>query len=165
MTPMSRNARTHRAARVIAAPPEKIYHAFIDPAALMRWLPPDGMRADLEAFDPQPGGRYRMVLSYLAPDHTVPGKTSVHSDVVEGKFLELIPNTQIVQEVRFESDDPAFEQPMRISWLLRPRPDGTEVVITCENVPDKIEHEHHDAGLRSSLANLARLTERPSGEV
>ena len=88
-----------------------------------------------------------------------PGKTSEHSDVVEGKFLELVPDERVVQLVEFESENPAFVGAMTMTWSLAAVPGGTEVTILCENVPEGIRQEDHDAGLRSTLENLAAFTE------
>ena len=75
--------RTDRALRVIAAPPERVYAAFVDPDALTAWLPPEGMSGRFEHFDASQGGSYRMVLSYT--DATgAPGKATADSDIVEG---------------------------------------------------------------------------------
>lgn len=152
--------RIDRASRWIRASPGTIYRAFLDPGALLAWLPPDGMTARLDAFDPRPGGAYRMTLTYEAPDHAAPGKSSAHSDVVRGRFLELVPDERVVQSVEFESDDPAFAGRMTMTWSLAAASGGTEVTIACENVPPGIRPEDHDAGLRSSLANLAAYAER-----
>ena len=117
------------------------------------------MTARIEAFDPQVGGGYRMALTYDAPDHATPGKTSAHTDVVRVRFLELVPNERIVQQVGFESEDPAFAGAMTMTWTFTAAPGGTEVTVLCENVPEGIRPEDHAAGFRSTLENLAALTE------
>jgi uncharacterized protein YndB with AHSA1/START domain len=152
--------RIDSASRVIKAAPRTIYHAFMDPDAIVSWLPPKGMNGRIEAYDPRKGGTYRMVLTYDRPGHSPPGKTSEHSDIVRVRFLELIPNERIVQSVEFESDDPAFGGEMRMTWTLTAVPEGTEVSIRCESVPDGIRPEDHEAGFRSTLENLAIFTER-----
>ena len=149
--------RTDRASRIIKASPRTIYCAFVDPAALSAWLPPPGMTAKVHAFEPRAGGSYRMTLSY--DDATTRGKTAANEDVVEGTFLELAPDERVVQRVEFASDDPAFAGAMTMTWSLRPVPAGTEVTILCEGVPSGIRKEDHDAGLRSTLANLAAFVE------
>jgi uncharacterized protein YndB with AHSA1/START domain len=159
MTNASGKKRTDSASRVIMASPRTIYRAFVDPDALVSWLPPKGMKGHVYAFDAQEGGTYRISLTYLEPDHSAPGKTSEHADVVQGRFLELIPDERIVQRVEFESEDPAFEGAMTMTWTLVAIPGGTEVRIVCENVPEGIRQDDHDAGLRSTLANLAAFTE------
>lgn len=100
-----------------------------------------------------------MELTYFAPDHAIRGKTSEHSDVVEGRILQIVPDERIVESVELASGDPAFAGEMKMTWKLTPVPGGTEVTIICEEVPDGIRPEDHDAGLRSTLENLAAFTE------
>lgn len=100
-----------------------------------------------------------MALTYNKGEQSTRGKTSEDTDVVEGRFLELVPDEQVVHLVTFESDDPAFAGEMKMSWHLSPATGGTRVTITCENVPDGIRREDHDAGLQSTLKNLAILVE------
>jgi uncharacterized protein YndB with AHSA1/START domain len=151
--------RVDSASRMIEAPPRNIYEAFIDLNALVSWLPPKGMTARLDGYEPREGGRYRMILTYDQTDHSAPGKTSEHSDAVRGRFLELIPNERIVQLVEFESKDPAFTGEMKMTWTFTAAPAGTRVSVRCENVPEGIRPEDHEAGLKSTLENLAALTE------
>src|SRR5262245_61115890 len=157
--PQEFGKRVDSASRTIEASPRRIYQAFIDPDALASWLPPKGMRARIEVYEPREGGIYRLVLTYDEPDHSAPGKTSEHSDVVRGRFLELIPNERIVQLVEFESEDPAFAGQMKMTWTLTPVPGGTDVSIRCENGPEGIRPEDHEAGFRSTLENLAVFSE------
>jgi uncharacterized protein YndB with AHSA1/START domain len=131
----------------------------MNPAALASWLPPKGMHARIETYDPREGGRYRIVLSYEQPDRSAPGKTSAHSDVVNGRFVELAPTERIVQLVEFESDDPAFAGEMKMTWTFTAVPAGTDVAIRCENVSSGIRPEDHEQGLTSTLENLADFTE------
>lgn len=159
MTASSPGKRTDQASRIIRASAADIYRAFVDPKALAVWLPPTGMTAKILTFDARPGGRYRMVLTYDAPEDSPHGKTSDGTDVVEARFLELVENERVVQAVDFQSDDPAFAGTMTMTWSLSPAADGTEVVIVCENVPEGISKDDHDAGLASTLANLAAFTE------
>lgn len=151
--------RVDSASRVIKATPQTIYEAFVDPAALVSWLPPKGMKARLDTFNARPGGAYRMELTYDEAGHETPGKSSENSDIVEGKFLELVPNERVVHAVEFQSDIPAFAGTMKMTWALLPAPGGTEVTITCENVPEGIQPDDHAVGLKSSLENLANFCE------
>lgn len=146
--------RTDAASRVIAAPPDRVYAAFIDPDALTAWLPPDGMTARFERFDPRPGGSYRLVLTY-ADAARARGKATADSDVVEARFVDVVPGVRVVQEVDFVSDDPAFAGTMNMTWEVTAVEGGTRVDITAEAVPDGISAEEHAVGLTSSLANLA----------
>lgn len=148
-------SRTDRASRLIKAPASQIYRAFIDPVALVRWLPPEGMTAEVLAFDARPGGGYRMALHHDDAGHEAPGKTSEHSDVVETRFVALNPGRSIVQTAVFDAEDPAFAGTMRMTWTFEPADGGTRVAITCEDVPQGIRKQDHVQGLKSSLANLA----------
>lgn len=111
------------------------------------------------AFTFREGGTYRMRLTYNEPQHT-PGKTSEDADEVEIRFVKLVPHERIEQAVTFESDDPAFSGEMRITWILEPVRTGTLVTVRCEDVPAGIEAEDHQAGLQSTLSNLAAFAER-----
>jgi uncharacterized protein YndB with AHSA1/START domain len=151
--------RTDSASRVVAAPPARLYAAFVDEEALVAWLPPEGMTARFERFDPRPGGSYRLVLTYTDAA-TASGKATPDSDVVEARYVALVPGVRVVQAVDFASDDPAFAGTMTMTWEVRAVDGGTRVEITADDVPDGISAEDHARGLASSLANLARYVER-----
>jgi uncharacterized protein YndB with AHSA1/START domain len=151
--------RTDTASRMIAASPQTLYRAYLERDAIAAWRPPQGMKAKIHAFDPRQGGSYRMSFIYTQPADEAPGKTSAHVDTFEGHFVELIPDQRIVERVEFVTDDPAFAGQMTIITTLKPVPGGTEVTVTCENVPEGIGESDHQAGLSSSLANLAAFTE------
>jgi uncharacterized protein YndB with AHSA1/START domain len=153
------NERLDSASRVILAPPRTLFRAFVDREMLASWRAPDGMSARIERFDPRIGGGYRIVLSYLGGNGEVHGKTSPGKDVCDVRFLELAPDHQIIEEVRFVSDDPAFAEPMTLTTRFEPVIDGTKVTVTARDVPAAISPEDHQAGIASSLRNLARLTE------
>jgi uncharacterized protein YndB with AHSA1/START domain len=150
--------RTDRASRLIKAPAAKLYAAFLDPQALVRWLPPEGMRGEMLAFDPRAGGGYRMALRYEGEEH-MSGKSDADSDLVEVRFLKLVPDKLILQAADFESDDPDFAGTMTMSWTFEPTEGGTRVAIACENVPQGITRRDHESGLKSSLKNLAAFVE------
>ncbi|MEO8898161.1 MAG: SRPBCC family protein [Candidatus Dormibacter sp.] len=146
--------RTDNGSQVIAIPHEKVYAALVDPEALTVWLPPAGMNGKFERFDPCPGGAYRMVLTY--PDPTASrGKSTADSDVVEARFVDIVPGVRVVYAVEFVSEDPALAGTMTMTWEVTAVDGGTRVDITAEGVPDVISPEDHAAGLTSSLANLA----------
>ena len=151
--------RTDTASRVIAASPQALYRAFVDPAAIASWRPPQGMKAEIHTFDPREDGYYRMSFLYTEPDPEVQGKTSDHTDTFEGRFVGLIPGERIVEEIDFVSDDPAFRGTMTITTTFRPVSGGTEVTVVCEDVPEGIGESDHKAGIASSLANLAAFVE------
>lgn len=144
---------------MIAAPPERVYAALVDPEALIAWLPPEGMSGRFEGFDARPGGSYRMVLTY-ADASGAPGKATADSDIVEGRFLDVVPGARVVQAVDFVSDDPAYAGTMTMTWEVTAVDAGTRVEIRADDVPDGIAAADHAAGLASSLANLAGYLER-----
>ena len=152
-------ARTDKASRVIAAPPGRVFAALLDRDALMAWLPPKGMSARFEQFDPRPGGSYRLVLTY-SDASGAPGKAAPDSDVVEARYVDIVPDHRVVQAIDFVSDDPSFAGTMTMTWEVTAVEGGTRVDIVADDVPDGISVEDHATGLASFLANLAEHLER-----
>ena len=150
--------RTHFAFRVIGAGPEEIFAALVDADALVQWLPPSGMTGQFERFDARPGGSYRLVLAY-DDNSSGSGKASPDADIVEARFLEVVPNVRVVQAVDFASDDPAFAGTMTMTWELSTERGGTRVEVRADDVPSGITSEDHATGMQSSLANLAAFVE------
>ncbi|MEU8321044.1 SRPBCC family protein [Nonomuraea sp. NPDC048881] len=150
--------RTDRASRLIAAPPATVYGALLDREALEAWLPPDGMRGRIERWDLRPGGGFRMILTYLDPTDS-PGKTSDTTDVVDVGFAELVPPERVVQRAVFKADDPSYAGTMTMTWHLTAAGEGTKVTVTATGVPLGIDQAVHEAGIASSLANLASHVE------
>ncbi|WP_447725506.1 SRPBCC domain-containing protein [Sphingomonas koreensis] len=150
--------RTDSASRVILATPKTLFWAFVDPEMLASWRAPEGMTARIERFNPAIGGGYRIVLTYDGNGSAL-GKTSPGEDIADVRFLELDPERRIVEEVQFRSSDPGFAAPMTITTAFEPVRDGTKVTYTASDVPAAIRAEDHEAGMASSLRNLALLTE------
>ena len=125
----------------------------------MAWLPPGGMTGRFERFDARPGGSYRMVLTY-SDASGAPGKATAESDIVEARFVDIVPGERVVQAVDFVSDDPAYAGTMTMTWEVTTVEAGTRVDIVAEDVPDGISAEDHAAGLASSLTNLATYVEQ-----
>lgn len=150
--------RVDRATRLIAAPRERVFEAFVSPDAIVQWLPPSGAKAVLEEFDPRPGGAFRMTLIFAQPGNGN-RKTSENSDTVDGRFLKIVPPEMIEQQFDFVSEDPRFAGTMSMTWTLAEGPEGTVVSVAARNVPEGITNEEHRAGMNSSLANLAALVE------
>ncbi|WP_437572095.1 SRPBCC domain-containing protein [Sorangium sp. So ce542] len=148
--------RTDTASLVVAARPDAVYRAFADPDALMAWLPPEGMTGRVLDYDFREGGRYRIELTYHEAAPSGGGKTTGRTDVSTGRFLSLEPGKRIVQSVEFESSEASFAGEMVMRWSFESLPAATRITITAENVPPGISQADHDAGLRSSLENLAR---------
>lgn len=150
--------RSDSASRLIATPVGRVFGALVDREALEAWLPPRGMTARFERFDPRPGGSYRLVLTYedRAEAH---GKSSADSDIVEVRYVDIVPDVRVVQAVDFVSDDPRFAGTMTMTWSVEAVEGGTRVAIVAADVPDGISAEDHATGLASSLENLASYVE------
>jgi uncharacterized protein YndB with AHSA1/START domain len=158
MTDASSAART-RTSRVIKAPPEALYRAFTDPAALAVWQAPGAMTGQVHEFDARVGGGYRMSLFYPASERANRGKTAAREDRFTARFVELTPPTRIVEAISFDSEDPAFAGEMTMVVTLEERDGGTEVTVVFERIPPGIRPEDNEAGTRSSLEKLARSVE------
>ena len=151
--------RTDTGSRMIAASPERVWAALVEPGALLAWLPPGEMTGRFERFDARPGGSYRMVLTYPGGSGA-PGKATADSDIVEVRFVDIVPGERVVQAVDFVSDDPAYAGTMNMTWEVAAADAGTRVTIVAEDVPDGISAADHAAGLDSSLTKLAAYLEQ-----
>ncbi|HVX54231.1 SRPBCC domain-containing protein [Nocardioides sp.] len=145
--------RTDVATRLIPAPPERVYAALVDPAALEVWLPPSGMSGRFERFDLSPGGGYRLVLAY--DDPALDGKSRANEDVVEARFVAIVPGERIVQAIDFIADDPALAGTMTMTWSVTPAEGGALAEIRADDVPEGISAADHATGMSSSLEHLA----------
>lgn len=148
-----------RISRIIAARPEELYEAFMDPAALVAWLPPAEMTGKIHEFDARVGGGYRMSLFYPPNERSFRGKTSDGEDMVEVRFVELASPRRIVEAVNFVTADPAFFGETTIVVTFEEVPDGTEVTFSFKNLPSGLRAEDNEAGTRLSLEQLARRFE------
>ena len=146
--------RLDRAVADIAATPEEVYAAFVDPQALGAWLPPDGMRGELSEAHLHEGGGFTMTLHYAQPPDGG-GKTTSDTDVSHVAIDELVPAERVVWGVEFDSDDPANAGRMRMTWTFTPRGGTTRVAIDATDVPPGIDADAHQQGLEASLAQLA----------
>lgn len=156
--------RTDSASLVVDAPLRRVYAALIEPQALLKWLPPAGMSGQFEHFDARTGGSYRMRLTYAeAPESG--GKSSADSDVVDVRFVEIVPDERVVQAAQFESDDASFAGTMTMTWSVTAVSAGsTRVDVRADDVPPGISADDHINGLRSSLTNLATYLSQPADE-
>ena len=100
-----------------------------------------------------------MVLTY-ADASTASGKATADSDIVEARFIDIVPGVRVVQAVTFVGDDPGLAGTMTMTWEVTATDNGTRVDIRADQVPSGISAEDHAAGLASSLANLAAHVER-----
>ena len=141
---------------VRAARPE-VYRALLDADAVARWRVPDGMTSTVHEFAPREGGSFRVSLTYDAPDQA--GKSSAHTDTYHGRFVELIPDKRVVEELEFETSDPALAGTITMITTLSNAPDGTTVTMEHQGMPDAVPADQNERGTRMALARLARLVE------
>jgi uncharacterized protein YndB with AHSA1/START domain len=134
--------------RVLRAPAQVIYRAFLEPAAMCKWLPPHGFVAQVHSSDPRIGGSYTMSFTNFRTGQT-------HS--FGGTYVELTPHSKIRYTDAF--DDPNLPGTMAVTISLRPVTSGTDVTIKQENVPDAIPPEMCYMGWQESLSMLAQLVE------
>ena len=139
---------TVRLHRVLRAPPERVYKAFVDPGAFERWLPPFGFVGKVHNMDPVVGGGYRMSFTNF-------GSGNSHS--FGGEYLELVPGERIVYEASFE--DPNLPGTMKTSVTLTRVSCGTEMSVWQEGIPAVIPPEMCYLGWQESLISLAQLVE------
>jgi len=159
MTTAQNAGASTRVSRIIKATPEKLYNAFMAPAALAAWLPPAQMTGKIHWFDAQIGGGYRMSLFYPPTERTFRGKTSDKEDMVDVRFVELTPPHRIVEAVNFVTTDPAFFGEMTVEVTFEDVPGGTKVMFFCRNLPPGLHAADNEAGSRLSLEQLARRVE------
>jgi uncharacterized protein YndB with AHSA1/START domain len=139
---------TIRLHRVLRAAPEKIYRAFLDPAAMSKWLPPNGFTGTVHQMEAKVGGSHKMSFTNFTTGQT-------HS--FGGRYLELAPNERIRYTDKF--DDPNLPGEINVTINLRPVSCGTELNIVQEGVPDVIPAEMCYLGWQESIALLAKLVE------
>jgi uncharacterized protein YndB with AHSA1/START domain len=142
------STNTIRLHRVLRAPPERVYRAFLDPDAMAKWLPPNGFTGKVHHVDARVGGTFRMSFTHFA---------SGASHAFGGEFLELTPNERLRYTDRF--DDPNLPGTIRVTVTLRAVSCGTELGVVQEDVPGVIPVEACYLGWQESLTLLAKLVE------
>ena len=134
--------------RVLRAPPERVYRAFLDADALAKWLPPNGFTCKVHQHDPQVGGSYRMSFTNFS---------NGQSHNWGGTYLELVPNERLRYSDRF--DDPNLPGEMTVTVTLKAVSVGTELNVVQEGIPDAIPAEQCYLGWQQSLVLLGKLVE------
>ncbi len=142
------STHTIRLHRVLRSTPEKIYRAFLDADALVKWIPPNGFTAKVHHLDPKVGGGFRMSFTNFST-----GKS--HS--FGGEYLELIPHSRLRYTDKF--DDPGLAGVITVTIDLTETPFGTELNVAQEGVPSVIPAAACYLGWQESLALLAKLVE------
>jgi uncharacterized protein YndB with AHSA1/START domain len=141
-------AHTIRLHRVLRAPPERIYRAFLDADAMVKWLPPNGFTAKVHHMDARVGGTFKMSFTNFSNGHS-------HS--FGGEYLELTPHERIRYTDVF--DDPNLPGVIHVTVSLKKVSCGTEVNIAQEGVPEVIPAEACYLGWQESLTLLGKLVE------
>jgi uncharacterized protein YndB with AHSA1/START domain len=139
---------TIRLHRVLRAPRERVYRAFLNPEAMAKWLPPNGFTGKVHEMDARVGGKYRMSFTNF---------TTGQGHSFGGTYTELVPNEKIRYTDKF--DDPNLPGEMQATITLTEVACGTELNIVQEGVPDAIPAEMCYLGWQESLALLAKLVE------
>ena len=134
--------------RVLRAPPDRVYRAFLDGDAMAKWLPPYGFTAKMHHLDAKVGGTFRMSFTNF---------TTGQSHAFGGEYLELLPNERLRYTDKF--DDPNLPGVMHVTVTLKAVLVGTEIHITQAGIPSVIPLEMCTLGWQESLAQLATLVE------
>lgn len=142
------NTNTIRLHRVLRASPEKVYRAFLDAEAKVKWLPPYGFTAKVHHLEPRVGGTYKMSFTNF---------TTGQSHSFGGTYQELVPNERLRYTDRF--DDPNLPGELQVTIILKKVPVGTELNIEQAGVPAVIPPEMCYLGWQESLMQLAQLVE------
>jgi uncharacterized protein YndB with AHSA1/START domain len=134
--------------RVLRATPDRLYRAFIDPDAMVKWLPPNGFTGKVHQADARVGGSYKMSFKNF---------TTGESHSFGGKYLEMVPNQRLRYTDKF--DDPGLPGEMQTTITIKEVSVGVELNIVQEGLPDAIPLEACYLGWQESLALLAKLVE------
>lgn len=141
----------------VAAPRARVYAALTSADLVSQWMVPDGMSSVVHEFDAQEGGRFRISLTYEAPDAI--GKSSAHTDTYHGRFVRLVPGALVVQEMEFETEDPRMQGVMTATFTLTDVDGGTDIEALHEGVPPGVTAEDNALGWRMSLGKLRDLVQ------
>ena len=155
----ARRVSTTRLTRHIDAAPSAVYRALLDRGAVQHWLVPDGMTSVVHQFEAREGGAFRISLTYDSAERS--GKTAGRTDTFHGTFVRLVPDTEVVQLVEFETPDPDLQGAMTITYALAAATDGgTDLVGLHEGLPPGVAPADNELGWQISIDKLARLVER-----
>ncbi|MBO9536264.1 SRPBCC family protein [Herbaspirillum sp.] len=139
---------TVRLHRVLRAKPERVYRAFLDPDAMVKWLPPHGFTAKVHHMDARVGGSHKMSFTNFSTGS---------SQSFGGTYIELVPGERIVYTDKF--DNPDLPGEMKVTVTIRPVLTGSELNIVQEGIPPAIPLEFCYAGWQESLQLLAQLVD------
>lgn len=134
--------------RVLKAPPVRVYKAFIDAAAVCKWLAPAGFTCTVEHMKAVVGGTFQMKFTEF---------DSGHSHSFGGTYLEMMPGEKLVYTDKF--DDPNMPGELKVTVMLKAVSCGTDMSITQAGIPDMIPQEMCNLGWQDSLKQLAQFVE------
>lgn len=140
--------RTVRLHRVLRAPPERVYRAFLEADAMSKWIPPYGFTCKVHQMDARVGGSFRMSFNNFS---------SGHGHSFGGEYLELVPNERLRYTDKF--DDPGLPGLMEVTVTLKAVLCGTELSVAQAGIPEVVPLEMCYLGWQESLAQLATLVE------
>ena len=141
----------------VKAPRAAVFRALVDPDAIASWRVPDGMRAVVHEFEAIEGGAFRVSLRYSSSGAA--GKSSSDTDTYHGRFVTLVPDQKVVEEIEFESGEAALHGLMTMTTSLVDADGGTDVTIVHDGIPDAVPAADNEQGTRMALAQLARFVE------
>jgi uncharacterized protein YndB with AHSA1/START domain len=139
---------TVRLHRVLRAPPARVYRAFLSPAAMAKWIPPNGFTCTVHHMEARVGGTFRMSFTNF---------NSGNGHAFGGEYLELVPDTLIRYTDKF--DDPNLPGTIQVTVALKAVSCGTDLSIVQEGIPEAIPVEMCYLGWQESLVALANLVE------
>ena len=134
-----------------------VYQALVDPRSVAQWKVPDGMKLHVHEFDAREGGSIRISLTY--DERTASGKSTAHTDTYRGRFVRLVPNTEVVEVDEFETTDPALRGEMTVRITLSDADGGTDLRAVHEGLPVGLSATDNERGWRMALGKLAALVE------
>ncbi|HMQ32836.1 MAG TPA: SRPBCC domain-containing protein [Chloroflexaceae bacterium] len=120
----------------VKAPRAAVYRAPLDARAVAVWIVPDDMTSQVHEFEAREGGRFRISLTYDDPNGA--GKTTAYTDTYHGRFVQLVPDQQVVEVMAFETDDELMRGEMTVTFTLTDADRGTDILAVHEPVPPGI---------------------------
>lgn len=142
----------------IWAPRPAVYRALLDPDAIARWRAPVGMRAQVHTFEGREGGTFRISLIRDQPTQATP--IAARTGTYHGRILRLVPDTQVVEQLAFETDGPAAAVTVTTTTLSDAAAGATTVLVAHDGIPDAIPAAEAEIATRMALAKLAELVEK-----
>lgn len=146
----------------ISASRSVVYRLILDPNANAIWRAPDGMTCTVHRFEPIENGRVHISLTYTNADEK--GKTSEHTDSYQGRFVKIVPESLVVEEDQFITEDTTSVGTMTFTLKLRDEGEGTRLDVVHEGLPKSIDPKDNELGWRMALTKLKHLAETLEGK-